>query len=116
MTLSDDVSHLESGDVMLSVAHVRSAGRIYAGELGPDHQIVSPIHADLTGLPPMHVFVADSEILRPSIETFAAQARAAGTDAHLILGDDAQHTWPAAPTPEGRRALGQMVEIVRTCD
>ena len=115
MTLQDDVSDLESGDVMLSVAHVRSAGRIYAGDLGPNHQIVSPINADLSRLPTMHVFVADSEILRPSIESFAARAREARTEAHLVLGEDAQHTWPAAPTPEGRRALDQVVGIVRGC-
>ncbi len=115
MIVSDDVSALEAGDVLLSVDYVRLAGRLYAGDLGPDHPVVSPINSDLSGLPPMHLFVADSEIFRPSIEAFAEQARATGTEAHLILGEDAQHTWPLAPTPEGRRALEEMVEIVRGC-
>jgi acetyl esterase/lipase len=115
MTLVDDVSDLEREDVLLSADHVRSAGRIYAGDLGPDHPSVSPINADLAGLPTMYVFVADSEILRPSIETFADRALAVGTEVQLVVGEGAQHTWPAAPTPEGRRALERIVEIVRAC-
>lgn len=115
MTLEEDVSSLEHDDVLVSVDHVRSAGRLYAGDLGPDHPIVSPINADLSELPPMHVFVADSEILRPGVESFADRARAAGTEVHLVLGEDAQHTWPIAPTPEGRHALDQVVAIVATC-
>jgi acetyl esterase/lipase len=116
MTLHEDVADLEPGDVMLPVDHVRSAGRIYAGALDPSDPIVSPINADLSDLPPTYLFVADSEILRPSIETFADRAREAGTPTDLILGAAAQHTWPAAPTPEGRRALDQIVQIVQGCN
>ena len=112
MTLQSDVAALEPGDVMLPVAHVRSAGRIYARDLGPGHPIVSPINADLAGLPPLHLFVADSEILRPSLESFAERARSAGTETHVVLGEDAQHTWPIAPTPDGRIALDRIKEIV----
>jgi len=50
VTFRDDVLDLEAADVILSLAFVRSAGRIYAGDLDPDHPIVSPINADLAGL------------------------------------------------------------------
>ncbi len=115
MTLEDPVEHLEESDVMLSAEHVRSAGRVYAGALGPDHPTVSPLFGDLADLPKMNVFVGGAELLRPSIEAFARKASGVGTEVRLILGEDQQHTWPAAPTPEGRKALGQIVDIVGSC-
>ncbi len=113
MTLRADVSHLEADDVLLTVAHVRMAGGLFAGDLGASHPDVSPTFGDLSGLPPLHVFAGTAEILYPSLETFVQKANDAGTTAHLIVGEGQQHTWPAAPTPEGRRALRQTVGIIR---
>ena len=115
MTLEHPVEHLEESDVLVSSEHVRSAGRVYAGALGPDHPTVSPLHGDLGGLPRMHVFVGGAELLRPSIEAFARKARESGTEVRQILGDDQQHTWPIAPTPEGRKALEHLADIVASC-
>lgn len=115
MTLTEDVGHLAASDVMLPADHVRSAGRVYGGPLGADHPLVSPTFGDLSDLPKLHVFVGTAEILLPSIETFAARARAAGTAVDLIYGTNQQHTWPIAPTPEGRQALRQIIGIVNAC-
>ncbi|MBT8202692.1 MAG: alpha/beta hydrolase fold domain-containing protein [Acidimicrobiia bacterium] len=115
MTLEQPVGHLEASDVLLSTAHVRSAGRVYAGALEPAHPRVSPLFGNLAGLPTMHVFVGAAELLRPSIEEFAHRATESGSDVRLIVGEDQQHTWPLAPTPEGRHALEQLVDIVASC-
>ncbi len=112
MTLHHDVGHLENGDVLLSVDHVRSAGALYAGSLGAGHPTVSPLFADLAGLPTMHVFAGTREILFPSLEAFVERARTAGTDAHLVEGEDQQHTWPLSPTPEGSAARHRIIEII----
>lgn len=115
MTLRDDVSAYEDTDVMLPVEHVRSAGEIYAGDVGADHPIVSPLFGDLADLPSMHIFVGGAELLRPSLEAFAAKATDAGTEVQVVVGDNEQHTWPLAPIPEGRMALEQIVDVVRDC-
>lgn len=115
MTLEHPVKHLEESDVVVSTEYVRSAGRVYAGTLGSGHPTVSPLFGDLGDLPDMNVFVGGAELLRPSIEAFARKATEAGTEVRLIWGDDQQHTWPITPTPEGRQALGQVVDIVTSC-
>ena len=115
MTLGQPVGHLEESDVLLSASHVRSAGRIYAGALGPDHPTISPLFGDLAGLPTLHVFVGGAELLRPSLEAFKQKAAGSGTDVRLVLGEDQQHTWPIAPTPEGRQSLEQIIDIVKSC-
>lgn len=112
MTLSESVDHLADRDVLLSVAHVRSAGRLYAGNLGADHPFVSPTNADLSGLPQLQVFVATDEILYPSLLTFVDRARAAGVDVETVVGEGQQHTWPLAPTVDGRLALRQIIEFI----
>ncbi len=116
LTLAHDVSHLESSDLLLTVAHVRSAGRVYAGDLGASHPTVSPLFGDLSGLPQLFVFVGTSELLRPSIEALARQAAAAGTEVQLVVGESEQHTWPLAPTPEGAQARRQIAAIVAPPD
>jgi len=112
MTLAEPIGDLEAGDVLLSTAHVRSAGKLYAGPLSPDHPWVSPIFGDLSGFPPLAVFVGTDEILMPSVLTFVDRARESGTEVSLIVGEGQQHTWPLAPTPDGREALRQMIDIV----
>jgi acetyl esterase/lipase len=114
MTLAESIGELETGDVMLSTAHVRSAGRLYAGSLGPRHRWVSPAFGELGGLPPLQVFVGTEEILLPSVLTFADRARLAGTEVSLVIGAGQQHTWPLGPTPDGREALADIVEIIGT--
>lgn len=112
MTLSEPIGDLEDRDVLLSTAHVRSAGALYAGDLGADHPSVSPINADLSGLPRLQVFAGTHEILYPSLLTFVERARAAGADVELVVGEGQQHTWPLAPTPDGRAALRQIVDFI----
>jgi len=112
VAIEADVSHLEKGDVLLSVGFTRGAGTLYAGALGLRHPHVSPAFGDLAGLAPMHVLAGTKEILYPGLETFVGRVSDAGGEAHLIVGEGQQHTWPTAPTPEGRRALRQIVEII----
>ncbi len=112
MTLADPLGDLERHDALLSVAHVRSAGRMYAGDLGAQHPTVSPLFADLSGLPSLWVFAGTWEILYPSLRTFVDKAKEAGTEATLIVGEDQQHTWPLAPVPEGRTSLREIAEII----
>jgi monoterpene epsilon-lactone hydrolase len=112
MTLQDDVAHLEEGDVLLSAEHVRTAGALYAGGLGADHPLVSPLCGDLSGLPPLHVFAATREILYPSLERFVEKARDSGTEAQLIVGEDQQHTWPLGVSPEAKQSRHQITALI----
>lgn len=112
MTLAEPTDHLESGDVLVPAAHVRSAGKLYAGSLGPAHPWISPTFGDLGGLPPLHVFVGSEEILLPSVQTFVSRVEQAGTDVDLVVGQGQQHTWPLAPMPDGRDALRRIIDII----
>lgn len=102
-------------DVMFYGAGIRLAGRIYAGDTPPDHPLVSPLYADLTGLPPLQVFAGDGEVLLDDARRLAERARAAGVPVELHVEADLPHVWPlfCRLIPEGRRTLAQTAAFAR---
>ena len=79
----------------------------YAGEHGLEHPLVSPLHADLSGLPPLLIHVGTAEVLLDDAVRLAERARAAGVDVRLEAWDDLVHVFQAfAPmVPEAIEAL-----------
>jgi len=55
---------------------------------------ISPLYADLTGLPPTFVSVGTDEILFDDAIRFYQKARLCGVDAELLVGDRMPHSWP----------------------
>ncbi len=52
---------------------------------------LSPLHAELGGLPPIYLQAGGAELLRDDAEAFAARARAAGVQATLDVWEDQVH-------------------------
>lgn len=67
--------------------------RLYAGMHPLDHPLVSPIHADLSGLPPMLVQAGGAELLLSEAQLLAERARQAGVDVTLDVEEDMVHVW-----------------------
>ncbi|OYT70032.1 MAG: alpha/beta hydrolase [Chloracidobacterium sp. CP2_5A] len=102
-------------DAMFYGAGIRLAGRIYAGDMPPDHPLISPLYADLTGLPPLLIFASSSEVLLDDARRLAEKARAAGVAVELRIEDDLPHVWPlfCQLIPEGRQTLAQTAAFAR---
>jgi epsilon-lactone hydrolase len=68
---------------------------------------VSPIHADLTGFPPMLVFAGGAEMLLGDSLRFAENARRDGVEVTLVVEPEMVHVWPAFVEwePASRRCL-----------
>jgi monoterpene epsilon-lactone hydrolase len=105
VTLSHaDIPSTAARDPMLGVTGAREAGRLYAGALGVEHPLVSPLRADLRGLPPMQLLIGTDDILHHDAVAFADRARAAGCSVDVHLGAGMVHAWPLLPLPEARDA------------
>ena len=65
-------------DPLLTVAWLRSCAARYAGQHDPGQPLLSPLNADLTGLPPTIVHASSEEILRPGIERLVARLDESG--------------------------------------
>lgn len=112
----DSMRQLDELDPWLSAAMVTPAARAYAGETPLDDPLLSPLYADLTGLPPMLVHAGGHEILLDDARRVVERARAAGVDASLGVFDGMWHVFQAFPgLPETRRALREIGAFVRRC-
>ncbi|MBN1945956.1 MAG: alpha/beta hydrolase [Bradymonadales bacterium] len=87
----------------------------YAGGESLSHPLISPIHADHTGLPPLLVQVGDAEILHDQVLRLVEKTRAAGVETRLDVGQDMVHVWHAFARllPEARQAIQRAGSFVR---
>jgi monoterpene epsilon-lactone hydrolase len=65
---------------------------LYTGRKSTD-PVVSPLHGDLSGLPPILVHVSDSEMLLDDGRRYVNKAVASGTDAVLQRWQQVPHVW-----------------------
>jgi acetyl esterase/lipase len=81
-------------DRWLSRAHLERWARYYAGETDPRTPHLSPLYAELHGVAPLLVLAGADEVLLDDAARVVDRARAAGTDARLLIGRGMQHDWP----------------------
>lgn len=77
--------------------------------------LVSPILADLKGLPPMYIQAGSAEILFPSIRAFVDRARSESVDVVFETWENMTHVFqllgPGAPqSAEALRRVGEVIE------
>ncbi|MEY4950698.1 MAG: hypothetical protein RL698_2909 [Pseudomonadota bacterium] len=117
-----DLAH--EGESMTTRAHLdpmvqgdglRRMAEMYLGEHHAKTALASPLHADLSGLPPLLVQVGTAEILLDDSTRLAERARAAGVDVEFEAWDDMIHVWQAfaAILPEARDAIDRIGSFVR---
>lgn len=89
----------------------------YCREEERSHPRVSPVHADLRGLPPIYVQAGRCEILYDSICAFATEAKSQGADIRFDSWDDMNHVFQmfgedAPQSAEALRSISEMVASV----
>ena len=101
LLLTGDAVTQVQDDLTLDADRLRGAGQMYAAGADPEHPELSPLHADLSGLPPLHIEVGTAEILLSDSTGLAKAARAAGVDVHLEAAEGLPHVFQVfATTPE----------------
>jgi monoterpene epsilon-lactone hydrolase len=82
----------------------------------PHHPYISPLYADLHGLPPLLIHVGDHETLLDDAVRFGECARAAGVDAHVVVWPEMFHVFHVfVPLlPEARQAVVQIGAFIRS--
>lgn len=110
------VQELAAIDPWLTAGLLRPAAAVYAGDTPLDDPLVSPLYADLAGLPPLLVHVGGHEILRDDARRLVARARAAGVAASVGKFPGLWHVFHVFPgVPEARDALREIGGFIRRC-
>jgi len=78
--------------------------------IAADHHSVSPLHGDLTGLPPVLIHASTTECLFDDARRFTEKATGAGSDVTLVTRDGLMHVWHnfAPNVPESVEALAEI--------
>jgi monoterpene epsilon-lactone hydrolase len=100
-------------DPWLSAEHLHLAAEAYAGDLPVTDALVSPLFAQMHGMPAMLVHVGTDEILHDDGVRLVAKARAAGCDASVGIWEGMFHVFQAFPVPEARRAWREIGGFMR---
>jgi acetyl esterase/lipase len=103
-------------DPMVSGASLRTISAMYLGDDGDPHDpLAAPLHADLSGLPPLLIHVGDHEVLLDDSTRLAANAEAANVDVTLEVWPEMVHVWHASAgfVPEADQAVARIAEFAR---
>ncbi|MGA9277830.1 alpha/beta hydrolase [Ilumatobacter sp.] len=103
-------------DPMIRASALVSSGEMYAGETPLDDPGVSPLFADLTGLPPMLIQTGTDEVLLSDSTRLAERASAAGVQTQFDLADGMWHVYQAFAgyMPEANEALAYAARFIRS--
>jgi len=101
-------------DPMVAQDNLIESAKQYYGAHDPKDPLVSPLHANFRGLPPMLIQVGDAEILLDDATRVAERAKRAGVDVELEVWDDMIHVWHvfAKLLPEGQQAIDKIGKFV----
>ena len=109
-------SHITNAESDPSVSKERllKIAKVYLGGKEPTAPLASPIHADLTGLPPLLLQVGSIEVLLDDSTLLKSRAKAAGVSVEMEVWEDMPHVWHhyAPILPEARKAIGRIGEFV----
>ncbi len=99
-------------DIVLDADHLLDFARLYAGEHDLNHPLISPLFADLTGLPPLLIQVGTDEILLDDSHRLAKLADEAGVKIQLDIFDGMIHVFHMFPFfKEAGQAFASIAEF-----
>ena len=109
------VAKLAAQGSMIEYEGILKMAKAYVGEAPLRAPLASPIHADLTGLPPLLIQVGGAEELIEDSILLEARAKECGVDVTLETWEDMFHVWHmyAPMLPEGQQAIDRIGEFVR---
>jgi phosphinothricin tripeptide acetyl hydrolase len=113
--LGESMTTRADADPMVSKGHLEQMATMYLAGADPRTPLAAPLHAELSGLPPLLIQVGDAEVLLDDSTRFADKARAAGVDVTLEVWPEMVHVFQASAgfVPESDQAIARIAEFAR---
>ena len=91
--LSNDRLYSPENEPLLNKAWIDRSAALYCGSESRANPLISPVHGDLSGLPPMLIQVGSEEILMNDSVRLAEVASEAGVDVQLEVYNSLWHVF-----------------------
>ncbi len=112
----ESIKTRREADPMIDPDMMPEGARNYLPDGDLRNPLVSPLHADFTGLPPMLIQVGDAEVLLDDSTRVYKRADAAGLDVTLEVNDEMIHVFQifAPLLPEAVAAIARIGEFAKS--
>jgi epsilon-lactone hydrolase len=103
-------------DASLTPKFARTLMRLYVSGHDLNDPLLAPLHADLSGLPPILIQAGADEILLDDSVRFSDRAKAAGINVILEVWPHMWHVWHTAvpALPEANQAIDHIAKFVQS--
>jgi acetyl esterase/lipase len=103
-----------ASDPVINDTNINEFAQAYLGDGDRKRPLASPVHADLTGLPPMLIQVGSEEVLMSDSTLLAEVAGLARVDVTLRIWPEMIHIWPFfAALSAGGRAIEEVGDWIK---
>ena len=101
-------------DVMIPPSLLENAALVYANGKPTDNPLISPVFADMHGLPPLYITAGSTEILVDDANRIAEQAKKCGVKVSKKIWPNVPHAFTSMASflPEGRQAIGEIADFL----
>lgn len=107
-----DVEIIDRLDPFLNPRSLRKAGAVYAGDLDPNHFMLSPINGPLNLFGSISIFIGSRDVLAADARKIKRLADEAGVQVNYREYPDMVHVWMLLNFPESRRSREEIIELV----
>ena len=103
-------------EIMLTESEAKQSAEIYANGESLEHPLISPLYADLSGLPPLLIQTGTREMILDDSTRFANKAKKAKVEVVLDLWEGMFHVFQifGILMPESRKALKKIGEFAES--
>ncbi len=107
------IRDIDGIDPFLGIETLQQVGKIYAGDVNPDHYLLSPINGSLEKLGKISVFIGSKDILMADTRKLLSLAKSKGIEINHFEYKDMIHDWMFLNFPESKRAKKQIAELIQ---
>jgi acetyl esterase/lipase len=109
----DSIDKNEAYDI-LDRSMIEPGAAWFCGGSDPRYPLISPLHANLRGLPPIYLQAGGKEIFIDMIRSFCESAQAQGADIEMDVWESMNHVFQAHgdQLPEAQEAMRQIVAVI----
>ncbi|WP_326513944.1 alpha/beta hydrolase [Clostridium intestinale] len=115
ITLSHpEIESMKKNEPMLNLKLLIESGKTYAGDTDRSNYLLSPINGPLKGLGKITLFIGTHEFFLPDARKFKKLAEKEKIDINYFEYPKMNHVFPVLPIPEAKRAMQQIVDILKS--
>jgi acetyl esterase/lipase len=102
-------------DPIVNASGLYFMANLYSGDKDPKNPYISPLYAELNGLPTLLIQVGSAEVLLDDSTRFSEKAKSAGVDVTLDVWGDMIHVFQAMAlwAPEGGQAIEKIGAFIQ---